>query len=728
MSTREIRRYRFATAAQWRHCLLHGFDAGSSGILATRPLGRTPTLLGGAEPVSLVAVDTGGRPVWRSSAPAASLHLVDDDGEHVGPVDADPAILGASRWVIDRSWLWAASPAGKVIGRFHGETLERDLVVDAGRLASKHAPDATEPNVVDITGDGHDGLWVLLRWPDDGLGILHVDCRGADRGFFKLPCAAAGAVRVGSLERGRKLVLLLAERPALVSISTENRSVTSTVALGNLYPGFSALAMATNGRDRIALVERHAAPLARRRLLVLDAHGDLLEALEAPASGEPGAPDASDARFDVAVGRDAVWLATPRGLFRFHASHPSAARESDSSFVTQVLTSLPSDTARGFLRAELDLDLPTGAVLEAQVASTDDGEVARQAEAIRTSPATTVAQRQEGIWALFDPATVRHFTVTGPRSAAEPVSIPLFQTSDRFLWLRIRVVTPPGTASGAVRELVVLYPNQTLARQLPAIFNDERTDAAGFMRRFVGVLETTTQRLDEKITRIGSYLDPKKTPEPWLDYLARWVDLPWDDALPPSAKRRLLTSAGPILDHRGTRTGLLALFRALLGEAGRARVTDLTVDHPPLRLGGRGRPAARLPALLAGASARVLVIGGKARLGQGRLACNPDAADPLGEIRPTLVIELRAAPVTKNELAPVLRAILAQYVPLDVKVDLRWVVTQPALLAESDETWVLDGRGPGSLGKSSVLGRVVVEGRGGSRIGEDGFEMGARLE
>jgi hypothetical protein len=170
------------------------------------------------------------------------------------------------------------------------------------------------------------------------------------------------------------------------------------------------------------------------------------------------------------------------------------------------------------------------------------------------------------------------------------------------------------------------------------------------------------------------------------------------------------------------------LLDCLLWRGGSASVVDLTVEHRPLCLGGAGRPGGRLPTLLAGSSLRVAVLGTKAVLGRARLSCAAGDCDPLREIAPTVLIRLRATQASRTELKPILAGILAQYLPAEVRVSLRWRVVSEALVGVTDDDGeILDAVGLGLLGTDSVIGRTALGGRARARIDEIGLGIGFRL-
>lgn len=733
MSTRDLKYYRFATPEQWARCILHRFDPEKNGGLAsTVRLGLRPILVPGSGPGSItaVAVDRQATPLWRvSSSPqipdGPGLFRLDDFGSVSGPFEIDRTLAGSPRWVVDRTWLWGFEREAAIIRRYERETLQHESTVDLHEL-SDAMEGAGLSTIVDLAGDGDDGIWVLAGLVDGKYALIHLDCRGTAADYRPLGCATNEPVQLGSVHRGKQLIVLGDGGRRLLFIDASDGSVARIVPIEDLGRCWSVTCLATDMRNRIALLVESAASSQKKwALFTLDGDGDLLDN---PLTGsEKDLPSALvGSPRDLAVARDALWLATADGLWRLDATEQCGAREAESTVLTPALTSPESDSARGWLRAEIMMTLPSGAVLEAQSASTNKESVKDSAALIGSDRSLSSQSKQKQIWELLDPRST--YRIVGPHATGVPISIPLSGSQDRWLWLRLTIVTPPGATSSPLTELRVLYPNVSLTRYLPAIFRADESDSDSLMRRLVGVLESTTQGIDERIRSIGSYIDPDTAPIDWLDYLARWLDLPWDDGLPIAMKRALLKSAGDLLDLRGTRRGLRQLLTCLLRPNGSARIVDVTVDHPPIRLGGGGRAGSALPALLAGAPRSAAILGSKAILGSAKLSCSADDGDPLRAIVPALIIEVSADRATQQTLRQVLPSILEQYIPAGLAVTLRWR-TKPAALSAVDacEGYVLDARGPGALGEDSLLGRVTVAGRGASRIDDVGVNIGFRL-
>jgi phage tail-like protein len=270
--------------------------------------------------------------------------------------------------------------------------------------------------------------------------------------------------------------------------------------------------------------------------------------------------------------------------------------------------------------------------------------------------------------------------------------------------------------------LRVLYPEETIADYLPSVFRGTQYDPDGTLRRLVGVLESSTQRFDELIRGAASYLNPRGAPNDWLDYLARWFDLPWDDSLPVESKRRLLGRIADLLEWRGTRKGMQALVQSLVGPDAAVDFADVTVDHPPVRLGGCGAYGGCLPAVLPGVSLRAPVLGTKAVVGR---ACLGTIADPLAAVVPTLRIRIAASRDVQKALEELVPRVLVQYAPAGMNIVIRWrdsSLMAPEVIGEDGIT--LEGSHYATLGRDGSIGQSRIGGRDRGKLGDIGFGMG----
>jgi phage tail-like protein len=241
----------------------------------------------------------------------------------------------------------------------------------------------------------------------------------------------------------------------------------------------------------------------------------------------------------------------------------------------------------------------------------------------------------------------------------------------------------------------------------------------------VGVIEATSQAIDERIGTIGRHIDSEKAPASLLDYLGSWLNLPWHPALEESSKRALLREAGYLLQWRGTTRGLLRLVECISGERAVVAVTDVAEQRALVRLGGKGMMGGPARGLLAGRSRTTATLGGKAVLGRARLGCSTDATGPLDILVPLLIVTIDGDAAIKTANAPYLDDVIAQYAPVGVRHRVRWTANS-ARNADDLDALVLDAKTPGTLGADSTIGRTVLGGRPRTEIGT-GFHMGFQI-
>jgi len=688
-----IRAYCFQSGDQWSKCLLTGFSVQSDGsLLQAERLGTYAVHVPdpGESGVPLT-VDAYGQ-IFRLKSGS-------------GPMALSP------RLIVDREWAWWFEAGQSVVRRSDVETLQLDLEVDAGRP------------VLDIASDGHEGIWILCG--DECPTLVHFDCLGRLRQRYPAPFEAASARQLVTAGRGATLALLTRKGSRLVLVEAASGRVLGAQDLGPLADGWVIKQFVSDARDRIAFWGvQPASPSSIGLLFLFDSGGNIVDGPLTRLFDQPDgarSPRSLDT-IRIAVDRQTVWLFTDTGLWRAAPTDGAGARPSQSSLTTPVLYSPVVGGRRGWLRAEASVTLTQGAALEAQVFTTNDPKLAAAATAVAQDSSAPASQTQDRIWALFDPSQVRTISIPGPTDAGVPVAIPILEPTDQWAVLRLSLITPPGNTASPVSKLRVLYPNITIADSLPSVFRGTQYDPSGTLRSLAGVLESTTQQFDELIRGAASYLDPAIATEEWLNYLARWFDLPWDDALPVESKRRMLEAIPDLLQWRGTRKGLQALLQSLVGADAKVDVVDLTVDRAPVRLGGCGRRGACLPAVLPGVPLQAPVLGTKAVVGRACLGAN---ADPLTTIPPTLRIRIAASRDAQAGLQDLLLRVLAQFVPAGLNIVVRWrdaSTIAPDVIG--DDGIVLDGPHIGTLGRDTTIAQSLIGGRDRGRLGDIGFGMG----
>jgi phage tail-like protein len=270
----------------------------------------------------------------------------------------------------------------------------------------------------------------------------------------------------------------------------------------------------------------------------------------------------------------------------------------------------------------------------------------------------------------------------------------------------------------------VLYPGQTLMERLPAIYQGDSlrspqgTDS--FVRAIVGVLETTTQNIDARIASMGSLIHPTRAPSEWLDVIARWLGLPWDDALSIDQKRAIVGRADVLTKSRGTRAGLEALLTCLMpGWPVRFRVTDATADFGFAIAGGDGCAGSRLPAMLAGLSKWSPELNSRAVLGYIRLPCPGQIDDGVARFAGRVRVEIAATASERKAWSPWLPDLISAMVPLTARLQLVWISRHALRTNRLDGTMTLEADPITHLGTDAITGVARLP-QAGSRLSSMG--------
>ena len=262
---------------------------------------------------------------------------------------------------------------------------------------------------------------------------------------------------------------------------------------------------------------------------------------------------------------------------------------------------------------------------------------------------------------------------------------------------------------------------------LPSIYQRAEAQPGSFLRGLVGVLEATTQELDARIASIGTLVHPSTAPDEWLDFVARWLGLPWDDALSSEQKKAIVSRAPDLARGRGTRAGLEALLESLVpGTPRRFRVTDATADFGFATVGGDGCSGSALPAMLGGRTRWSAELDARSVLGHMRLPCAGQRDDGAWQLAGKIRVEIAATGEERVAWEPWLRALLAEMVPLTARVELRWVGAHELRDDRLGGELTLDPPPSPHLGTDAFTGLARLPERGG-RLSASGTGIGSRL-
>jgi phage tail-like protein len=715
MTIREHRSYRFKTPAQWSACLFDRADQSRDARDEVRPIApyqRSEQLYkssGAGAPAATRAGDI----LWHDDiGKLYRLTACDDEPEVMQPAPYE--IVHAARLLSMSSGLWLISESGTSLQRYEEDTLIRLSTVDI--------PSA---RVIDIAGDGYDLLFALVE-RSGVLQALRIDCSGRIIDTVTLE-GIANATAFTFLRRSKRLVLLASDPyPHLYWLSDQGGAPLLSIPIGAMHPCFSASAIGSDSRKRVFVAGADGAMLGGKAfVLVFDGDGAsigevALDAQDSPANGVTGT-------------RDSMLVTGPRGLLRYSVTQvvPDGTGEVRCSLITPMLRSTDREDQRRWLRIEATASLPDGATLEISYAATGDPTIRDRLVAIAADRTLTASHRlqkllrEPGIWRT---PIAFHGSNAPPDEAAPPLSAPLFDLREPYVWVCIGLSATAGGALPSLSQLEVLYPGQTLMENLPAIYRRVEAQPGSFLRSLVGILDTTTQGLDARIGALASHVHPSTATRPWLDFVARWLGVPWDDALDDGQKRRIVARASDLARDRGTRAGLEALLDCLMpATPPRFRVTDAIADFGIATVDGADCRGSALPALLGGRTQWSTELDSNAVLGRMRLPCDGQIDDGAWQIAGLIRVDVAASGNERRAWEPWLATLINEMAPLTARVQLRWVSAQALRGTRLDGSLMLEATPTPHLGDDAVIGIARLPERG-SRITATGADIGTRLQ
>ena len=707
--------YRFATPAQWSACLFDQADSGPrgqmDGLRPIAPYEQTGHLYA-TQAAHAPVVTRAGEILWHDDAGLMHRLSVYDDTPEVHR--APYAIALASRLVSTANGLWVIGDSRTSVLRYDEETLTR--------LSEVTIADA---RVIDIASDGYDLLFALIERAGSWQAV-RVDCSGriVETVTFEGISHATAFVYLRGL--GRFVVLAGEPNSRLYWFSAQGGAALISVQIAAMHPCFSGHVLGSDSRARVVLAGADGATFGGAAfVLIFDGDGALLGEVPLDASDSPAS--------GVAATRDGLLVTGPHGLLRYAVANavPDGTAEVRCTLITPLLHSPGRPDGRRWLRIEATAGLPEGAALEISYAAISDPAVRKRLAAIAADKTLPAGQRvrkllrEPDIWSV--PIAFHGTSVPRGESAA-PLSAPLFDVREPDVWVCVTLAATAGGSLPSLSELVVLYPGQSLMDNLPSIYRRDEVQPGAFLRSLVGVLETTTQGLDARIAALGGHVHPATATRPWLDFIARWLGVPWDDALDNGQKRCLIAQASELARGRGTRLGLETLLECLMpGAPRRFRVTDATADLGFATVGGdtcRGSP---LPALLGGRTRWSAELDSRAVLGHMRLPCAGQRDDGAWQIAGRIRVEVAASGGERNKWEPWLLTLINEMVPISARVELRWVSTRALRGNRLDGSLTLEAAPTPHLGSDAVTGVARLPDRG-SRITATGADLGTRLQ
>ena len=115
-----------------------------------------------------------------------------------------------------------------------------------------------------------------------------------------------------------------------------------------------------------------------------------------------------------------------------------------------------------------------------------------------------------------------------------------------------------------------------IQRLLPGVFQAAAGEGTP-LAALLGLMEWLHGPTEARLARVDRILDPRRAPEDFVPFLARWVDLDPDLAMGPDRLRVLVALGAELSRWRGTARGLTAFLEAATGMTG-FRVDDAVRD------------------------------------------------------------------------------------------------------------------------------------------------------
>jgi phage tail-like protein len=124
---------------------------------------------------------------------------------------------------------------------------------------------------------------------------------------------------------------------------------------------------------------------------------------------------------------------------------------------------------------------------------------------------------------------------------------------------------------------------EEIRRLLPAVFQAASGDDTP-LGALLGLMEELHASTERRLTTLDEILDPARTPEACVPFLARWVDLDPELAMGTERLRVLVALGAELSRWRGTARGLVSFLEAATG------MTGFEVDDAVKDAGGEVKP------------------------------------------------------------------------------------------------------------------------------------------
>jgi phage tail-like protein len=104
---------------------------------------------------------------------------------------------------------------------------------------------------------------------------------------------------------------------------------------------------------------------------------------------------------------------------------------------------------------------------------------------------------------------------------------------------------------------------------LPGIYQDADEENADFLQRFLLIAQHLTSGIEERLSFLHEFFDPRKTPEKFLPWLGSWLAMPLLEGWSEEKRRMIIQRTPELYRLRGTAAGMklaLKLFAEVKAE------------------------------------------------------------------------------------------------------------------------------------------------------------------
>ena len=418
-------------------------------------------------------------------------------------------------------------------------------------------------------------------------------------------------------------------------------------------------------------------------LFMFDKDGSFLGKAELPS---PINESASEIKIIDGIGFDGnggIYLATDQGLARFSlATNPVGQ---DGFFYSRTLDNGEFESV--WHRLALKGSIPPKSSVEVFYFTSDNQNLkaAHDATLASTSSAQEKATAIDNRMTWKGPQIFTGADFEEPKSGDDKNSRTkqemapdlLFDPNKgRFLWFKLRLITFDRRTRPSINSVRIYYPRLSYLRYLPPVYREDPVSAA-FLERFLSLFETIFDGLDQQIDELFRYFDPRLTPKEFLPWLASWVNLSLDDALPEDRVRRFIQRSPILYNRKGTPEALVEFLEIYTGKP--VFLTEHSRGLKPLVLGtddfrmGRG-------AVLLASGPKGMSVGETTVVGYGAIRDRiSDADEPFLSMARRFTVVIDMDPVEFQKVEGTLRRIVDEQKPAHTSCRLRSTAVQEGI-------------------------------------------------